>query len=106
MAKLRVLIFLSELDFEFDQVRGEISQKDPKLNFESIYACVRREYQQRRTMGSYRPISENLAMLANQTQQGSSSGSSKNRNNQLSGKANNLICTHCREKSHSQQRCY
>ena len=33
-------------------------------------------------------------------------GSSANRNNQSSGKANNLVCTHCREKGHSQQRFY
>ena len=44
-------------------------------------------------------------MLANQTRQGSSSRSSANRNNQSFGKANNLVCTHCGEKGHSQQ-CY
>ncbi|KAL5787760.1 hypothetical protein ACOSP7_004709 [Xanthoceras sorbifolium] len=57
-------------------------------------------------MESYRPISENSAMLPHQTRQGLLSGLLKNRNNQLSGKANNLICTHCGEKGHSQQRCY
>ena len=67
MARLRVHIFLSGLDSEFDHVCGEILRKDPKLDLESTYAYVRKEYQQRQTMGSYRPISENSAMLANQT---------------------------------------
>ena len=106
MARLRVHIFLSGLNSEFDQVCGEILRKDPKLDLESTYAYVRKEYQQRQTMGSYRPIYENSAMLANQTRQGSSSRSSANRNNQSSGKANNLVCTHYGEKGHSQQRCY
>ena len=66
MVRLRVHIFLSGLDSEFDQVCGEILRKDPILNLESTYAYVRKEYQQRQTMGSYRPISKNSAMLANQ----------------------------------------
>ena len=53
MARLRVHIFLSGLDSEFDQVCGEILQKDPKRDLESTYAYVRKEYQQRQTMGSY-----------------------------------------------------
>lgn len=100
MATLQVHIFLSGLDSKFDG--GEILRKDPKLDLECTYAHVRREYQQRQTMESYRPISENSAMLANQTRQ----GSSNNRKNQSSGNTNNLVCTHCREKGHSQQRCY
>ena len=84
-----------------------IIKQDPKLDLESTYAYVRREYQRRQTMGNNHPISENSAMLANQTRQGSSSSrSSNNRNNQSSGKANNLVCNHCGEKGHSQQRCY
>ena len=45
MARLRVHIFLSGLDLEFDQVRGEILRKDPKLDLESSYTYVRREHQ-------------------------------------------------------------
>ena len=70
MARLRVHIFLSGLDSEFDQVCGEILRKDPKLDLESTYAYVRKEYQQ---------IQTNI---------------------------DNLVCTHCWEKGHSQQRCY
>ena len=46
------------LDSEFDHVRGEILQKDPKLDLESTYAYVRREDQQKQTMGGSRHISE------------------------------------------------
>ncbi|KAH9696165.1 retrovirus-related pol polyprotein from transposon RE1 [Citrus sinensis] len=102
MARLRVHIFLSGLDSEFEQVRGEILRKDPKLDLESTYAYVRRDYQQRQTMGGSHLISENLAMLASQNR----NGYSKNRGNQSSSKVNNLVCTHCGEKGHSQQRCY
>jgi len=45
MARLRVHIFLNGLDAEFDQVRGEILRKDPKLDLESTYKYVRREFQ-------------------------------------------------------------
>ena len=65
MARLKVHIFLSGLDYEFNQVCGEILRKDPKLDLENTYVYVRKEYQQRQTMGSYHPISENLAMLTN-----------------------------------------
>ncbi|KAL9432699.1 hypothetical protein AB3S75_027676 [Citrus x aurantiifolia] len=102
MARLRVHIFLSGLDSEFEQVRAEILRKDPKLDLESTYAYVRRDYQQRQTMGGSHLISENLAMLASQNR----NGYSKNRGNQSSSKVNNLVCTHCGEKGHSQQRCY
>ncbi|KAJ8754508.1 hypothetical protein K2173_005669 [Erythroxylum novogranatense] len=61
MACLRVHIFLSGLDSEFKQVCGEILGKDPKLDLESTYAYVRKEYQQRQTMGN-RPISESATM--------------------------------------------
>ncbi|KAJ0009919.1 hypothetical protein Pint_33448 [Pistacia integerrima] len=41
-------------------------------------------------------------MLASQNRY----GSLKNQGNQSSSKVNNLVCTHCGEKGHSQQRCY
>lgn len=62
MVRLRVHIFLNGLDTEFDQVRGEILQKDPKLDLESTFAYVRREFEQRKTMGTSRPILESSAM--------------------------------------------
>ncbi|KAJ8768637.1 hypothetical protein K2173_023541 [Erythroxylum novogranatense] len=56
MARLRVHIFLSGLGAEFDQVRGEILRKDPKLDLENTYAYVRREAQLRQIMGNSRPL--------------------------------------------------
>ena len=106
MARLRAHIFLSGLDSEFDQVRGEILRKDPKLDLESTYAYVRREHQQKQTMGGSRHISESSAMLANQTRQGPSLGSSKTRNNQPPGKSSGFVCSHCGETGHFKQRCY
>lgn len=41
MARLRVHIFLTGLDAEFDQVRGEFLRNDPKLDLKSTYAYVR-----------------------------------------------------------------
>ena len=102
MARLRVHIFLGGLDFEFDQIRGEILRKDPKLDLESAYAYMRREHQQRQKMGSSRSIFEHYVMLASQTQ----SGSTKNRNSKLAGKFNNHVCDHFGESGHSKQRCY
>jgi hypothetical protein len=106
MMRLRVHIFLSGLDSEFDQIRGEILRKEPKMDLEAAYACVRRESQQRQIMGVPRLISENTAMIANRNQRGTSYNSSKGKNSQGSGKQNNYICTHCGESGHSKLRCY
>ncbi|CAL9016682.1 unnamed protein product, partial [Prunus brigantina] len=45
--RLRVHIFLSGLDPEFDQVRSEILRKEPKLDLDQSFAYVRRDAQQR-----------------------------------------------------------
>ncbi|KAK3038374.1 hypothetical protein RJ639_030274 [Escallonia herrerae] len=45
-------------------------------------------------------------MLANQSLQGSSSGSTKNWNNQSTGRPNNFVCSHCGETSHLKQWYY
>ncbi|KAJ8748725.1 hypothetical protein K2173_011276 [Erythroxylum novogranatense] len=60
MMRLRVHIFLSGLDPEYDQVCGEILRKDPKLDLEGAYAYVRRESQQRQVMGGSRTDPINL----------------------------------------------
>jgi hypothetical protein len=104
ITRLRVHIFLSGLDSDFDQVHGEILRKDPKLDLESSYVYVRRELEQRQTMGSSRSIPEHSATIANQTRQGLSSG--KNCNNQSIGRYTKFICGHCGESGHSKQRCY
>lgn len=106
MMRLRVHIFLSGLDSEFDQIRGEILRKEPKMDLEAAYACVRRESQQRQIMGVPRLISENTVMIANRNQRGTGYNSSKGKNSQGSGKQNNYVCTHCGESGHSKLRCY
>jgi len=67
---------------------------------------VRREHQQKQTMGGSRQISKSSAMLANQTRQGQSLGFSKTHNNQPPSKSSRFVCSHCGEIGHSKQRCY
>ena len=67
MMRLRVHILLSGLDSEYDQIWGEILRKDPKLDLEGAYACVRRESQQRQVMGTSRLVSKNTTMIANRS---------------------------------------
>lgn len=100
MAWLRVHIFLSGLDPEFDQIRGEILQKDPKLDLESTYAYVRREAQQRQIMGSSRPVLENTAMVAHQNPQEATNSFVKGQNYPPWGKTNNFLCSHYGETRH------
>jgi len=57
-------------------------------------------------MGGSRYIFESSVMLANQTRQGLSLGSSKTRNNQPPGKSSGFMCSYCGETGHSKQRCY
>lgn len=45
-------------------------------------------------------------MLANQTKQRPSFGSTKNRNNQSTEKTNTFVCSHCDESGHLKQRYY
>ncbi|KAG8635574.1 hypothetical protein MANES_16G046469v8 [Manihot esculenta] len=102
MARLQVHIFLNGLDLKFDHIRGEILWKDPKLNLESTYAYVRREYKQRQMIGGSRPIPKSSTMVAKRIRQGPSSGSTKTQ----SAKSNNLVCSYYGETGHSKQRFY
>ncbi|XP_040368761.1 uncharacterized protein LOC121051022 [Rosa chinensis] len=40
MSRMRVRMFLSGLDLEYDQVRGEILRKEPKFSLEQSYAYI------------------------------------------------------------------
>jgi hypothetical protein len=42
MSRMRVHLFLSGLDPEYDQVRGEILRKEPKFSLEQSYAYIRK----------------------------------------------------------------
>ena len=46
ITRLRTHIFLAGLDSEYNNARSEILQKDPPLDLESSYACVRRDHNQ------------------------------------------------------------
>ncbi|KAI5316949.1 hypothetical protein L3X38_036656 [Prunus dulcis] len=48
--RFHVHLFLAVLDPEFDQVRGEILCKDPKLDLHQTFSYVRRDSQQRMSM--------------------------------------------------------
>ncbi|KAL5834212.1 hypothetical protein ACOSQ4_013709 [Xanthoceras sorbifolium] len=91
MARLRVHIFLSGLDSEFDQVRGEILRKDPKFDLQ--WAAI------------VQSLSTRLCWL---TKLDKDRGLDHRKIETINyfGNANNLICTHCGEKGHSQQLCY
>nr|KYP39693.1 hypothetical protein KK1_038978 [Cajanus cajan] len=104
MARLRVHIFLSGLDSDFDQVRGEILRKDPKLDLESTYAYVRREHQQRITMGRPAPTSDSSALLSQVPHSSPVNHPPKHRKDSSSGKT--LLCSHCGDSGHSKNRCY
>ncbi|XP_061338432.1 uncharacterized protein LOC133285237 [Gastrolobium bilobum] len=102
LSRMRVHIFLSGLDSDFDQVRGEILRKDPKLDLENSYAYVRREYQQRITMGRPSLTSDSSALLSQVPRP--SPVPPKFRKEGSSGKT--LVCSHCGESGHSKTRCY
>ncbi|KAI5352577.1 hypothetical protein L3X38_005468 [Prunus dulcis] len=99
---LRVHLFLSGLDPEFDQVRGEILCKDPKLDLDQTFVYVRREAQQRMTMISAKEAS----VVVTQRQmwpQTSTGGSSQNK---ASGSRPKKKCTHYEGDKHTRAGCY
>ncbi|KAL6198755.1 hypothetical protein ACLB2K_028544 [Fragaria x ananassa] len=51
MACMRVHMFLSGLDSEYDQVSGEILGKDPKFSLEQSYSYVRKVHSDQQVMG-------------------------------------------------------
>ena len=74
--------FLSGLDSENDQIRGDILGKEPKLDLEAAYACGRRDSQQRQVNGVSRSVSKNTVMIVNRNQRGIGSSSTKGKNSQ------------------------
>ncbi|KAJ0963993.1 hypothetical protein J5N97_029115 [Dioscorea zingiberensis] len=108
----RVYLFLGGLDYEYEQVRGEVLRKDPPLGLQAAYAYIRRESDRKEAM---KPEEDKTkAMVArNRTLQGCSSSftktgsstrfgsSSGDRSSRYLGK-----CEHCGKLGHSKQRCY
>ncbi|KAK4258252.1 hypothetical protein QN277_007723 [Acacia crassicarpa] len=104
VARLRVYIFLSGLDPDFAQVRGEILRKDPKLDLECTYACVRREVQQHLTMNRSLPTSESSAFVTQTPRTPLTVSVPKLRKDTHSSKP--LMCSHGGGSGHSKARCY
>ncbi|CAB4302915.1 unnamed protein product [Prunus armeniaca] len=100
--RLRVHLFLSGLDPQFDQVRGEIMQKDPKLDLDQTFAYVRRKAQQRLTMTS----TPDNAVLATGRPRGPPSFSSGASHTQVTSTLPEHKCTHCSGSKHTRAGCY
>ncbi|CAL9019800.1 unnamed protein product [Prunus brigantina] len=97
--RLRVHLFLAGLDPQFDQVRGEILRKDPKLDLDQTFAYVRREAQQRLTM-------TNTTVLATQCPQGPPNSTTGASQTQVTNSRSDRKCTHCGGSKHTRAGCY
>ncbi|CAL8992980.1 unnamed protein product [Prunus brigantina] len=100
--RLRVHLFLAGLDPQFDQVRGEILRKDPKLDLDQTFAYVRREAQQRLTMTS----TPDTAVLATQRPRGPPPSTGGASQTQTTSSRPETKCTHCGGSKHTRARCY
>lgn len=87
---MQVHIFLSGFDSKFEQVCGEILRKDLKLDLETTYIYVRREYQQKQTMNKSHPSMESSTMVAQ-----------KNFKNWAPTNKNNFVFAHYGESGQS-----
>lgn len=105
MARLRVHMFLSGLDHEYDQVRREILRKDPKFSLEQSYAYIRKVQSEKQAMG--RSIPTEASVL--DVQRRSAPVPDGPHTRRLTGKTNsyaNKKCNVCGELVHSKERCY
>ena len=64
VARLRVHIFLSGLDAEFEQIRGEVLRKDPSMDLNDTYAYVRRDAVCRATLNAEPNNPESSTLMA------------------------------------------
>ena len=67
ITRLRIHIFLTGLDLEFNNAQSEILQKDPPLDLESNYAYVHRDHNQRQTMEELKDLPDNTVLVAART---------------------------------------
>ncbi|CAL2258011.1 unnamed protein product [Prunus armeniaca] len=102
--RLRVHIFLSGLDPDFDQVRSEILRKEPKLDLDQSFAYVRRDAQQRANFTGAAASLDAIVMVAQRSKgPPSSHGSSSTQ-----GVKDKPVfkCTHCGGSKHTREHCY
>ncbi|KAK9924141.1 hypothetical protein M0R45_032528 [Rubus argutus] len=107
MSRLRVHMFLSGLDSEYDQVRGEILRKEPKFSLEQSYAYIRKVQSERQAMGRSVPTESSIMVV--QRKQGPPPGFSGPPQRRPLSKPSpyaNTKCILCGEKGHSKERCY
>ncbi|XP_062002636.1 uncharacterized protein LOC133720398 isoform X1 [Rosa rugosa] len=103
MSRMRVHMFLSGLDLEYDQVCGEILRKEPKFSLEQSYAYIRKVQSEKQAMGHSIPTESSV--MAVQRKPGPPPGFS----HRPLGKPNpyaNRKCIVCGELGHSKERCY
>ena len=102
--RLRVHIFLSGLDPEFDQVRSEILRKEPKMDLDQSFAYVRRDAQQRANFIGATASLDATVMMAQRFHGPHSS----HRIASTQGVKDKPVfkCTHCGGSKHTREHCY
>ncbi|XP_062105672.1 uncharacterized protein LOC133817231 [Humulus lupulus] len=95
--RLRVHIFLAELDKSFDYLRREILRQTPRPILEECYAMVRREDLRSTTFNEENTKTEAFAMLSH--------WQPTNSKKSTVDKAS-LKCTHCNQTGHTKNRFF
>ncbi|KAK1357506.1 CCHC-type domain-containing protein [Heracleum sosnowskyi] len=107
MSRPRVHMFFSRLDFEYDQVRGEILRKEPKLSLEQSYAYIRKVQSEKQAMGS--GVSTESTVLAIGRRENAYPAFTSQPSHCTTVKTNphaNKKCNACGELGHNKERCY
>lgn len=107
MSRLRVHMFLSGLDLEYDQVRREILRTEPKLSLEQSYAFIRKVQSKKQAMGS--GVSTESTVLATRRTETAYPTFIGQPSRHITGKTNpyaNKKCHACGELGHRKERCF
>ncbi|KAI5328014.1 hypothetical protein L3X38_027410 [Prunus dulcis] len=99
---LRVYIFLAGLDNNFDQIRGEILQMEPKPELEAAYAHIKKESNRLGTMSEVGVTSEATALATARSRQSRPNTYSVD----LTRNRPPMKCTKCGLDNHTIKGCY
>ncbi|KAH0720857.1 hypothetical protein KY290_005874 [Solanum tuberosum] len=102
-----VHIFLTGLDGEFEQIRGEILRKDHVLELEECYSMVRRESIRHATVNGDLEKSETVAIVSEY--RSNQNRLSQNQPDRMRSKGINKStykCTHCDQSGHIKDHCF